>query len=416
MPRLAIRAAASMAFVASGFVGGAPAWGAQPTVPPPTPVPPAGSPSPFPTELDTPDPSTEAPELTAASATLVDLDSGQLLYEQNARERRPIASVTKVMTALLVLEAVPPEEVVTVSPSAASQSGAVLGLEAGEEIPVRELLYALMLQSANDAAVALAEHVGGTVKGFVDRMNQRARQLRLRDTRFASSNGLDDTGYSSARDLAVITAEAYRNPTFGRVVRTKFHEIPAPKGPPRSIQSRNALLWLYPDAIGVKTGYTFASGFCLVAAAARDELRLGAVILGAPRDAFSDAGALLNHGFAAYERRVVVEEGQSFDPLRVEGRDVPVAADVSLTLLLRRGRDVDLTVEPEAGLTLPVAAGERVGTVVAAAGDRTLGEVPLVAQSAARAPEEGIEDDPWWERAWDAVTDFFRRMFRAIFG
>ncbi len=386
------------------------------TVPPPTPVPPAGSPSPFPTELDTPEPSPQPPELTAASATLVDLDSGQLLFELEPTERRAIASVTKIMTALLVIEAVPPEDVVTVSPLAASQSGAVLGLEEGEEIPVGELMYALMLQSANDAAVALAEHISGTVEGFVDRMNERARQLRLKDTRFASPNGLDDTGYSSARDLAAITVVAYGNPTFGRVVRTKFREIPAPTGPPRSIQNRNALLWLYPGAVGVKTGYTSAAGFCLVAAAEREGLRLGAVILGAPEDAFSDASALLNYGFAAYERRVVVEEGQSFDPLRVEGREVPVAADVALTLLLRRGREVELTVEPEAGLTLPVAAGERVGTVIASAGDRTLGEVPLVAESAARVPATRTEEDPWWERAWDAVADFFQGIFDAIFG
>jgi serine-type D-Ala-D-Ala carboxypeptidase (penicillin-binding protein 5/6) len=143
---------------------------------------------------------------------------------------------------------------------------------------------------------------------------------------------------------------------------------------------------------------------------------LGAVVLGAPDDAFSDAGSLLNYGFEAYERRVVVEEGQSFDPLPVGGREVPVAADVALTVLLRRGREVELAVQPEEGLALPIAAGERVGTVVATAGDRTLGEVPLIAESAARAPGPSTEEDPWWERAWDAVADFFQGIFDAIFG
>src|SRR5918996_1680554 len=137
-------------------------------VPPPTPVPPDGSPSPYPTALDTPAPSTKRPRLAAASALLADLGSGRVLWERNADERRPIASVTKIMTGLLVVEATDPDEVVTASRNAATQTGAVLGLEAGESQPVRELLMALLLQSANDAAVALAEHVGGSVEGFVE--------------------------------------------------------------------------------------------------------------------------------------------------------------------------------------------------------------------------------------------------------
>jgi D-alanyl-D-alanine carboxypeptidase (penicillin-binding protein 5/6) len=382
--------------------------------PPPTPVPPFGSPSPFPTALETPSPSTRRPEVSAESVVLVDIDSGQVLMAERPDLRRPIASTTKIMTALLVLEAVRPNDVVTASPNAASQTGAVLGLKPGEKITVRNLLYALLLQSANDAAVALAEHVAGDVERFLAEMNDRAHQLGARDTHFESPNGLDDRGYSSARDMALLTVEAYRNPTFTEVVSRRAVNIPAPKGKPRHIQNRNAMLWLYPDAIGVKTGFTSAAGFCLVGAAERDGLRLAAVVLGAPEDAFSDAAALLDFGFETFERRLLIVEGERYGPLEVDGRVFPVAADVSLELLLRRAANPDEVVVQESSLLLPLAAGERVGEVVVREGQRELGRVPLVTVEPVRPPPEA--EPPWWERAWDEVRGFFHRLFEAVFG
>jgi D-alanyl-D-alanine carboxypeptidase (penicillin-binding protein 5/6) len=382
--------------------------------PPPTPVPPFGSPSPFPTALETPSPSTRRPEVSAESVVLVDIDSGQVLMAERPDLRRPIASTTKIMTALLVLEAVRPNDVVTASANAASQTGAVLGLKPGEKITVRNLLYALLLQSANDAAVALAEHVAGDVERFLAEMNDRAHQLGARDTHFESPNGLDDRGYSSARDMALLTVEAYRNPTFTEVVSRRAVNIPAPKGKPRHIQNRNAMLWLYPDAIGVKTGFTSAAGFCLVGAAERDGLRLAAVVLGAPEDAFSDAAALLDFGFETFERQLLIVEGERYGPLEVDGRVFPVAADVSLELLLRRAANPDEVVVQESSLLLPLAAGERVGEVVVREGQRELGRVPLVTVEPVRPPREA--EPPWWERAWDAVRGFFHRLFESMFG
>jgi len=389
---------------------------AQP-VPPPTPVPPAGSPSPYPTALETPPPSTREPRVAAASAILADLDSGEVLWERNPDQRQPIASVTKIMTGLLVVEATDPDEVVTAGPNAARQTGAELGLEVGEVQPVRQLLMALLLQSANDAAVALAEHVGGTVEGFVDGMNRRARRLGARDTRFASPNGLDDSGYSTSRDLVAITAEAFRDATFREVVATKLHRIPSPDGDPRRIQNRNALLWLYRGAIGVKTGYTAAAGFCLVAAAERDGLRLVAVVLGAPSSPWSDAAEMLNHGFEAWERRDVVDGSTALDPIEVAGREIPVRADGALSLLLRRGETVEVEVRPDPGLTLPVAEGQTVGEVVVSGGGEVLGRVRAVSASSVAAPVgSSPPEKPWWERAWDAVAGFFARLWRAVFG
>ena len=385
------------------------------SVPPPTPVPPAGSPSPFPSTLDTPEPSRRPPRLSAPSSILLDLDSGGVLFEEVATERRPIASLTKIMTALVVLEATSPRDLVTASATAVTQSGAELGLEAGEQLPVRELVYALMLQSANDAAVALAEHVSGSVAAFVDRMNRRARQLGLSDTRFASPNGLDDSGYSTAADLAALTTEAYRAPGFARIAATRFREIPAPSGEPRRIQNRNALLWLYPGAIGVKTGYTSAAGFCLVAVADRDGLRLATVILGAPTEAFSDAAEVLNFGFAAYQRRTLVQAGQPFEPFEVDGRGVPVVAEESVEALIRRSQDVVVTVHPHDGLSLPVVEGESVGSVRVASEGMTLGEVRLIAAvTVGRAPA-GAEP-AWWSRTWTDVIDWVDLVSRMLFG
>lgn len=378
----------------------APAPAVAQETPPPTPVPPVGSPSPYPSSLATPADAARPPALTAASAALFDLGSGRLLLERRAHERRPIASTTKVMTAMIVLERSRPAEVVTVGPSAAAQRGAVLGLRAGERIAVRDLLYALLLQSANDAAVALAEHVAATVERFVGVMNRRAAALGLEDTRFASPNGLDDSGYSTAADLAVITAHALREPLLARIVGTRFRVIPDPDGDPRRIQNRNALLWLYPGALGVKTGFTSAAGFCLIAAAERDGTRLGSVVLGAPGGAFSDAAALLNHGFEAFPERPVVTAGQRFAPIAVGGRRVPVEAARTLRAILIEGQEVIVRVRPVGGLRLPIRAGDEVGTATVTARGQPVGSVPVVATEdvgMGSAPAPPLPP-PWWLR------------------
>jgi D-alanyl-D-alanine carboxypeptidase (penicillin-binding protein 5/6) len=382
-------------------------------VPPPTPVPPFGSPSPYPTALDTPPPSARPPDLEVPAAALVDMDSGQVLYQRGARVRRPVASLTKIMTALLVLDATEPGERVAASGAAAAQEGAELGLKRGEVQPVRQLLYALMLQSANDAAVALAEHVGGSVGGFVQRMNRSVRRLGLRRTRFASPNGLDDSGYSTALDLARITIEAYERPVFGEVVATRFREIPAPRGKPRQIQSRNALLWLYPGTIGVKTGYTAAAGFCIVAAAEREDLRLVAVVLGSPDEAYSDGAALLSYGFEAFDRRDVFTAGQEVGEVRVEGQAVPVRAGRSLELLLPAGVDPRIEVVPAPGLSLPVEEGQRVGAIVVRAADGTrYGRIAAFATSDVRQPPP--DPQPWWEESFERMEAFLRDLYAAL--
>ena len=366
---------------------------AAPT-PPPTPVPPFGSASPFPTRLVTPRPSTRPPKLSAPSAELADLDTGQVLYEKAARTRRPIASVTKIMTALVVLERLDPSATVTAGPDAARAGGARLGLRAGERITVRNLLYALLLSSANDAAVALSDAVAGSVPAFVRLMDRRAGALGLRDTLFTSPSGLDDAGYSSASDLIALTREAYARPLFTAIVRTKFWDVPAPSGPARHLENRNALLWLYPGAVGVKTGSTARAGHCLVAAAGGNGRRVAAVVLGAPVEAFDDAASLLNFGLLEFSRTVVVSRGETIGAIGVDGVTIPVVAAGDLITLVRK--DLSGTIErrlrPVAGLALPIRAGDRIGTDEIRVEGRVIGLVPALA--AISAPPSGAAPSP----------------------
>ncbi len=387
--------------------------------PPPTPVPPLGEPSPFVTDLHTPAPESARPEVDSGSAILADLDSGQVLFQRAPDQRRSIASVTKIMTALLVLERGGLNDVVTVSLAATFPEDlaglSALGLRAGERIPVRELLYALLLQSANDAAIALAEHVSGSEERFEAAMNARARELGMTDTRFRSPNGLDDRGYSSARDLMTLTHEIYATqPEFGRIAGTMFHEIPAPSGPPRTVQNRNVLLWLYPGAFGVKTGYTARAGFCVVAAAQRDGRRLVAVVLGSPSEPFSEAATLLNYGFGAFTQQRFVELGEAAGTVSIPGGSVSVTTGAGLDALVPVASvdRVTRAVTVAEGAAYPPALGEEIATMEVSIPGLVLGHVPLIA-AAVPAPPPVSDDGPWWARAAGAVVHAVGGALRA---
>ena len=320
--RARLVAVVALLVVASAFDAAATT---RPAVPPPTPVPPHGSPSPFPTSVATPSDPTREPAVPAAAALLADLDTGQVLYTKDPGTPRPIASVTKIMTALLTLETLPMDKVVHVDPRAVFErddfgSSSTLGLRPGEPITVENLLYALLLGSANDAADALAIAVDGSVPAFVRRMNERAQQLGMRQTRFFSANGLDDRGHSTPRDLLRLVRVTDASDAFTTITATRFRRIPAPHGPDRVIQNRNALLWLYAGAFGTKTGTTAGAGACLVASAARDGRRLVAIVLDAPREPFSSAATLLEYGFEGWENEDLVDRGGSARHGRDPGR------------------------------------------------------------------------------------------------
>ena len=353
--------------------------------PPPTPVPPSGSLSPFPQRLHTPPPANSAPRIGAAAAVLVDARTGQTLYARVPAASRAVASLTKVMTALVTVHARRLTHVVTVPEDATRQSGSVLGLHKGERIPVQSLLIALLLQSSNDAATALADDVSGSEDAFVTRMNASARQLGMAGTRFASASGLDDRGFSTAADLAVLTRTALHSPELAPIMRTRFATVADPDGPDRHVQNRNALLWLYPGAIGVKTGYTGRAGNCLIAAASRQGRTLVAVILGDGDPAvFDDAASLLNYGFHAFRKTTVVRAGTPMGSVVVEGMHVGVIAASSLVAFVRTdrvGRAV-IRIEPDPDATLPVAAGQPLGAARLLDHGVDLGRVRIVSAGA----------------------------------
>lgn len=388
----------------------------QPRTPPPTPV--NGTPSPFPTALRTPASGLRQPAIGAPGALLADLDGGEVLFAKAPQAARPIASVTKIMTALVVLQEASLDEVVVVDPRAVYARGdygatSTVGLRAGERLTVEDLLYALMLASANDASEALAIHVDGSIEAFVRHMNRKAATLGMTATRFASPSGLDDRGRSTPADLLRLVLAAQESPVLSRIVATRFHRMPGPgDGPDRRIQNRNVLLWLYPGADGMKTGFTFAARSCLVATATRDGRRLVSIVLGAPDGAFSDAAALLNHGFEGFVERTFVRAGEPLGSVRIRGGTVPVVAAETLTALVPAGSadatERQLVVDP--GAAFPPAPGTPVGTLRIRAPGFTVGTVPMLVD---RVPPAPAEQGPWWARTAATVG---RALMRAVAG
>lgn len=363
---------------------------------------------------------------------LVDPDSGQLVFGKRGNSRRAVASLTKLMTALVVMERSKPKEWVTVSEEAAPPKNLVgisaLGLQAGEHIRVEDLLYALLLQSANDAAVALAQHVSGSSDAFVGEMNDGAETLGADDTKFRSPNGLDDDGYSTAADMARIASAALDVPKLRKIMQTKFYEVPAPPGgKPRQIQNRNVMLWLYPGTTGGKTGFTSKAGYCVIVSATRGDMSLLTVILGERGEPFSEAAELLDWAFASLKEATPIEEGDPVGTQIIGGSRVDMVAGETLTVLVPASEIARVDAVPQVRTSEgPVAAGDVIGVVKVSGPSGALGVVPLVASVVSPAPtpsispsatpqDGGDEDAPWWLRLlrgiWDAITGFFERIF-----
>ncbi len=261
-----------------------------------------------PPELHPPIPAAEyrrPPVVTAGSWIVFDATDGVVLASRNADETRPMASTTKMMTALVAIEESQPDQIVTVSQRAADIGEAEIGLTAGERFPISDLIDTMIIRSANDAAIAVAETVGGDVETFVGLMNRRAAELGLTRTTFVNPHGLDAEGHSStARDLLRLGLAAMTNPRFREAAgRLEVTLPPAPDGTPRVAAATNELLRTYEGAVGVKTGFTFQAGLVLVAAAERDGRAIYVVVMGSegPGAHFSDAAALLDYGFGGHE-------------------------------------------------------------------------------------------------------------------
>ncbi|MBE6688845.1 MAG: D-alanyl-D-alanine carboxypeptidase [Ruminococcaceae bacterium] len=306
------------------------------------------------------------------AALLMEASSGKVLYEKNIDEKLPIASVTKVMTLLLVMEAIDNgalslDDIVTVSENAASMGGSQAYMEPGEQMSVNDMLKAVVVSSANDGAVALGEHIAGSEAAFVAKMNERAVQLGMTGTEFVNATGLDNTQvhYSTARDVAIMSRELIKHPTIFNYTTIWIDTIRDGKF---GLSNTNKLIRFYPGANGLKTGSTSKAKFCISATAKKDDMQLIAVILGSPSsdDRFATAKQLFNYGFAGYA--VYTPPAEEIEPVRVSaGKSdfCPVGFEGSEQLLVLKGQEkkIQREVSIMPSLCAPVEKGQTVGKI-----------------------------------------------------
>lgn len=323
--------------------------------------------------------------ISAESAILMDVRTGEVLYTKDIHRRMEPASTTKILTAIVALEHGGMRDRLTVSENASHIEGSSIWLAKGEQHTLNDILHGLLLSSGNDAAVTIAENLAGSEAGFVQWMNDKARQLGAVDSTFMNTSGLPDPGHrTSVHDMALVSRYALQIPALAQIVRTRRHVMPWPEHEwDRALINHNKLLWRYDGADGVKTGYTRSAGHCLVASATRDGQQLLAVVFRS-RNTYSDCAVLFNWGFRNFELRTVAERNDAFASLIVdEGVDgkVQVVPTTDLALLMTRSQAGRLKVDVEmpARVEAPVWRLQKVGRLVARAGNEVLGEVDLVA-------------------------------------
>lgn len=315
--------------------------------------------------------------VSAKSAICLHYPTGQVLYAKNADEKLPMASTTKIMTALVALENAKLSDMVTVGENAAGVEGSTMYLKKGEKLSMSDLLHGLMLSSGNDAAVAIAEHVAGSEEAFCELMNQKAESLGCSNTQFQNANGLpDEAHFTTALELARITGEALKNETFRNIVSQKSAKVSG-----KLLTNHNKMLSLYEGAIGVKTGYTKKAGRTLVSAARRDDIELIAVTLNAPDD-WEDHKKMLNAGFDALDVKILAEKSAQCGELPVmDGEEtvVPIQFAESFSIPVSEGKIAAWKLVSEEILEAPIKQGEGVGKAVFYLDDIPMGEVNVIA-------------------------------------
>ena len=334
-------------------------------------------------------------ELSAPAAVLMDAETGTVLFEKNSHEVRACASITKVMTLILVMEALDSgkiqwEDTVTASAHAASMGGSDIWLEPGETMSVEEMVKATIVASANDAAVALAELVSGTEEDFVRAMNEKAKELHMKETVFKNCNGLDEEAHvTSAYDVAVMSAELLRHPKILQYSGIWMDEL---RGGKTQLVNTNKLLKSYPGITGLKTGTTSKAGSCISATADRDGLRLIAVVLGSStgKERFSDAAKLLDYGYANYTMLLPEVPPEVFRDIPVKnGMTSSVATTCQITDKLLAGKGRGKSMEPEIYLPetveAPIEKGEIIGKLIYKSGGKQIAEYPIAAEASVEA-------------------------------
>ncbi|GIP37516.1 D-alanyl-D-alanine carboxypeptidase DacB [Paenibacillus sp. J31TS4] len=318
----------------------------------------------------------------AEASALIDVQSGRLLYEKQPDKQMKIASLTKIMTAIVAIEEGKLSDRVTVSKAAFGKEGSSIYLKLGEQMSLHDLLYGMMLRSGNDAATAIAEHVGGSVEGFAFLMNQKAQEIGMRNSQFKNPHGLDEAGhYSTARDMALLTAYALRNPVFQEIVKTEMKKVARPEEKWDAVwRNKNKMLYLYPGADGVKTGYTKTAGRCLVSSATKNGQQLAVVTLSDPDD-WADHKRLFDYGFEHYPLATVIKQGDKAADGILFGR--------SFRYPLLEGEEKQLT--EQLVLEKPESAAYRLGDrgrVELSLDGRLIGSVPLYSEGSTRIRQE----------------------------
>lgn len=338
--------------------------------------------------------------LTSPSAMLLEAETGTVIFEKNADEKRQVASITKLMTLLLCLEKLESGEIhlddpVTISPAAAGQIGSQALLDAGAVYPLETLLHATIIASANDAACALAEHMAGTEEEFSRLMNERAKELGMHNTFYVNATGLpDDRQYTTARDVSILACEICRHPDYFTHASVWMDTLTHPSGRTTDLTNTNRLVRFYAGCDGLKTGSADISRYCLCATAVKDGFRLIAIVLGTPdsQTRFNEARAMLDYGFAGYKRVTVLQKGELLGknvPVKLGMQEtVEIAAGSGISMLLKPGQEKQLSIEVELPqeVPAPVHQGDALGIIRVKMGENVIAKLSAVAADDVEMP------------------------------
>jgi len=335
--------------------------------------------------------------ISAEGGSLIDVNSGRILFEKNGDQRMRIASLTKIMTAIVAIENGNLKDLVTTSDHAFGTEGSSIYLKKGEQLTLENLLYGLMLRSGNDAAVAVAEHVGGSEEGFAFLMNQKAAAIGMTNTYFMNPHGLDHNDhYSTPNDMARLTAYALKNPVFKKIVSTKVKTAPSADEPwDRKWLNKNKLLRMYEYADGVKTGYTKIAKRCLASSATKNNVQLAAITLNAPDD-WNDAIQMLEYGFNEFTQTQLVHSNQIIDKFKIDGKEKSIVPSHDLIYPLKKGEETK--VRKEIKLNTSYKSNLNIGIIKIYLDNRYIGTVPLKIQKEKETLSNSIRSV--WKRVW----------------
>lgn len=358
-------------------------------------------------------------ETPAKSAILMDTKSGQILWEKNPHEKLPPASMTKIMSLLLAMEAVENKKVslddlVSVSAYAESMGGSQIFLSVKDRLPLETMLKAITIASANDACVAVAEFLGGTEENFVDQMNEKAKELGMKNTHFMNTTGLPHPDhYSTAYDIALMGRELIKYEQFREWAKIWTDKVQLADGV-RGMSNTNSLINTYQGLDGIKTGHTEEAGYCLAASAERTGFRLVSVVMNtkSQQERNQATAALLDFGFRSFTQRVLVEENEPVENVGIQGGKKPTVSAYtagSIKKLMIRGEDADFRREVKSiNKKAPVKQGDKVGELTIYQGEKEIGKVDLLSN-------EDVAKTNIFVRIFRAIGDFFKNIFGRIF-